>query len=66
LPLTFTGLSRSRGYRLLVDSKPLDQSIHGNDFWQTDYDASTKSWRQTFNIPAASESRQNIELKYAP
>jgi hypothetical protein len=66
LPLTFTGLARPRGYQLFMNGKPLDQSVHGNDFWQTDYDASTKSWRQTFNIPAAPESRQTVELKYAP
>jgi hypothetical protein len=66
LPLTFTGLSRPRGYQLFVNGKPLDQSIHGNDFWQTDYDASTKSWRQTFNIPAVPESKQVVQLKYGP
>jgi hypothetical protein len=66
LPLTFTGLSQSRGYRLFVDGKPVDQSVHGNDFWQTDYDVLTKSWRQTFNIPADSGARQTVELKYAP
>jgi hypothetical protein len=66
LPLTFTGLARPRGYQLFMNGKPLDQSVHGNDFWQTDYDASTKSWRQTFNIPVAPESRQTVELKYAP
>jgi hypothetical protein len=66
LPLTFTGLSRSRGYRLFVDGNPVDQSVHGNDFWQTDYDAATKSWRLTFNIPAAPEQRRIIQLKYAP
>jgi hypothetical protein len=66
LPLTFTGLSQPRGYRLFVDGKSLDQSVRGNDFWQTDYDASTKSWWQTFNIPAVPNSHQIVQLKYAP
>jgi len=29
----------------------LDQSVHGNDFWQTDYDAKTQSYQLTFNLP---------------
>jgi hypothetical protein len=66
LPLTFSGLSHPRGYRLFANGKPVDQSVHGKDFWQTDYDALTKSWRQTFNIPAAPGSREVVELKYAP
>lgn len=63
LPLTFTGLSQPRGYRLFVDGKPLGQSVHGNDFWQTDYDTATRSWRLTFNIPAAPDRRHLIQLK---
>jgi hypothetical protein len=66
LPLTFTGLSRPQSYRLFVNGNPLDQSVHGNDFWQSDYNATTKSWRLTFNIPAAPERRQTIQLNYVP
>ncbi|MBT4757527.1 MAG: hypothetical protein HOO08_03950, partial [Opitutae bacterium] len=29
----------------------LDQSVHGNDFWQTDYDAKSNSFKMTFNLP---------------
>ncbi len=29
----------------------LDQSIHGNDYWQTDYDAARNSYKMTFNLP---------------
>ncbi|MBT3193211.1 MAG: alpha/beta hydrolase fold domain-containing protein [Verrucomicrobia bacterium] len=29
----------------------LDQSIHGNDYWQTDYDAASRSYKMTFNLP---------------
>ena len=28
----------------------LDQSVHGNDFWQTDYDALTNPFKVTFNL----------------
>ncbi|MBN8421779.1 MAG: hypothetical protein J0L73_22880 [Verrucomicrobia bacterium] len=51
VPVTFTGLNASKGYILTVDGQGLDQSVNGNDFWQTDYDSSVQSWRQTFNIP---------------
>ena len=51
LPVTFTGLASHRGYELRVNGGPFSQSIHGNDYWQTDYDPSTKSWSQTFNLP---------------
>ena len=50
VPVTFNSLTSCRGLTLFVDDKPLDQSIHGNDFWQTNYDAETKTWSQTFNV----------------
>ncbi len=48
--LTFDGLSDYRGYRLLVDGVEVDQSVHGNDYWQTDYNAHTQRWAQTYNV----------------
>ena len=29
----------------------LDQSIHGNDYWQTNYDAASRRYIMTFNLP---------------
>ncbi len=51
VPVTFTGLSTTRGFTLFIDDKPLNQSIHGNDFWQTNYDPESKTWSQTYNVP---------------
>jgi hypothetical protein len=51
LPVTFTGLASHRWYELRVNGGSFSQSIHGNDYWQTDYDPSTESWSQTFNLP---------------
>ena len=51
VPVTFTNLHNYRGYRLQLDGTVLDQSVHGNDFWQTAYDASSGTWIMTFNIP---------------
>src|ERR1043166_5732279 len=53
VPVTFTGLRDYRGYELWVDGRQLDQSVHGNDFWQTDYDEIHRQWRLTFNVPRA-------------
>lgn len=55
VPIRFDGLATADGYALyeVVDGEeqPLDQSRHGNDFWQTDYETSTGAYRMTFNIP---------------
>jgi len=64
LPVTFTGLSRHRGYELRLDGRPFSQSIHGNDYWQTDYDPSTRAWSQTFNLPR--NDRQPLRLEFGP
>ena len=53
IPITIESLPQHRPYTLYIDEVPLDQSIHGNDFWQCDYDDVKDSWSQTFNIPAA-------------
>ena len=38
------------GLNSLVDGHPLNQAVHGNDFWQTDYDAAQGRWRLTYNL----------------
>lgn len=57
--MSFTGLSSPKGYVLTLDGVPLDQSVHGNDFWQTDYDAAAQTWSLTYNLPPfAGEARK--------
>ncbi|MDA3924485.1 MAG: hypothetical protein PF904_07295 [Kiritimatiellae bacterium] len=55
VPVCFEGLRTAEDYFLyqIKDGKEvqLDQSIHGNDFWQTDYDAATDTYKMTFNLP---------------
>ncbi len=63
LPVTFTGLSDYTGFELRVDGKPLNQSIHGNDFWQTDYDTVKKEWSRTYNIPRDGAGTTRLELR---
>jgi hypothetical protein len=66
IPVTFTGLSSHCGYTLEIDGRALDQSVHGNDFWQTDYDPSTRRWSHTYNIPAAGGKPRTIHFQQLP
>jgi len=67
VPIRFDGLATADGYALfeVVDGeeKPLDQSRHGNDFWQTDYDAASGTYRITFNIPLDGKPASRWVLK---
>jgi hypothetical protein len=55
VPLRFEGLHAATGYTLYRSKggtlKALDQAVHGNDFWQTDYDPKSNSWKRTSNLP---------------
>lgn len=55
VPVRFEGLQSPTGFRLyqVLSGKkvPFDQSVHGNDFWQTDYDATTGLYSVSFNLP---------------
>lgn len=62
VPITFTDLTSSRPFTLTVNGEPIDQSIHGNDFWQTDYDPDSRRWSRTYNIPIADKQPRKIEF----
>lgn len=66
VPVTFTGLSQPRGYRLFVDDKPLDQSVHGNDFWQTDYIPGSECFQITFNVLPTGKRPHTLRLTRTP
>jgi hypothetical protein len=66
VPVTVTGLSRPDGFHLLVDGKPLDQSVHGNDFWQTDWSPIDQTWSQTFNVPASAAGTIRLRFESRP
>ncbi len=67
-PMTFAGLKQPAGYQLwqTVDGKrsKVDQSVHGRDFWQTDYDPATKTYRQTYNVPLDSQGDQPRAVRF--
>jgi hypothetical protein len=54
VPITIRGLSSYRIpilYRKNSEKwEKVDQSHHGNDFWQTDYDPVSNTWEFTYNI----------------
>ncbi len=60
VPLTFMGLNSRKGFKLyeVINGKPkvIDQSVNGNDFWQTDYDVVNNSWSMTYNILMESQN----------
>ena len=62
VPITFTGLSSSRSYTLRVDGEPVDQNVHGNDFWQTDYDPVKRRWSRSYNVPITDDKAHTIKL----
>ena len=62
VPVTFTGLSSPFGHELRVDGRMLEQSVHGRDFWQSDYDSSRQTWSLTFNVPAR-KVNQRLQLQ---
>jgi len=66
IPMTFAGLTSLRGHQLLFDRQPINQSVHGNDFWQTDFDAATQSWSLTYNLPITDNKSHTIQLTKTP
>ncbi|NOS69189.1 MAG: hypothetical protein HOP33_04585 [Verrucomicrobia bacterium] len=65
VPVTFSGLGDYRDFELLVDGQPLNQAVHGKDFWQTDYDASRKQWQVTYNVLRDGSGPSRLELRHS-
>jgi hypothetical protein len=55
VPVKFSGLPDFRDYLLRRDDgqgfMKVDQSVHGRDFWQTDFNPVAKTWSLTYNLP---------------
>ncbi|MCP4262374.1 MAG: hypothetical protein GY774_33465 [Planctomycetes bacterium] len=67
VPIRFEGLKSSVGLRLyrIVNGEPMpfEQAVHGNDFWQTDYNPAQDTWSITYNIKLASEKPNTFLFK---
>ena len=68
VPITIKGLSRHDGWRLqqMRDGawQHVDQSVHGNDFWQTRYDGAVGAYELSFNVH--NRGRQMYRLIWSP
>ncbi|MEM7012410.1 MAG: LamG domain-containing protein [Verrucomicrobiota bacterium] len=64
VPITFTGLTSHACLQLLMNGEVFDQSVHGSDFWQTDFDSRTGTWSRTYNVPAPAPGESHkLQLK---
>jgi len=67
VPIRFEGLKTAAGYAIYEvvngEEQKLDQSVHGNDFWQTDYDAASSTYKMSFNLPVDGKSSSEWVLK---
>ena len=54
VPVTVTGLSTCRNICLFEHRdggwRKIDQSVQGNDFWQTEYDPEACTWTRIYNV----------------
>jgi hypothetical protein len=66
VPVTFTNLSSAQNSTLSVDGVPLNQSVHGNDYWQTDYDPVSRTWSRTYNLAVTDGKPHTITLEPTP
>ncbi len=71
VPFTFTGLTDYRSPLLEENVNgvwtPLNQAVHGNDFWQCDYNAEAGTWEITFTVKLDGADYQSVEsLMSAP
>ncbi len=68
VPVTFSGLTDYR--RPLLEQKegdqwkPVNQAVHGNDFWQTDYRADDSTWEITYSLPLDTDEDRPIERHF--
>jgi hypothetical protein len=68
VPLTVTGLRDYRGFRLerQVGGSwiEIDQSYHGKDFWQADFNPSDRRWEITFSLPLDTPQDERTTQKF--
>jgi hypothetical protein len=65
VPITITGLPTHRGGGFTIDGTPSDQAVHGNDFWQSDFDPETATWSQTVTVPLPEDKVHDVQVSAA-
>jgi hypothetical protein len=65
VPVTFTGLEDYRAPALeeQVGTRwiPVNQAVHGNDYWQCDGNTESEAWEITFTLRLDSEDYQSLD-----
>lgn len=69
VPITLCGLRTYQAPRLELrepggEWQAVDQSVHGKDFWQTDYLADSGTWEVTYSVPSDTANDQRICREY--
>jgi hypothetical protein len=70
VPVTISNLSTYRHPKLFQKIKgrwvKVDQQVHGNDFWQTEFNASDGTWDITYNVnlDTKKDKRKETEFKF--
>jgi len=69
VPITICGLRTCRRPTLQLreprgEWQAVDQSVHGSDFWQTDYAADTATWEVTFSVPSDTPGDRPTRREY--
>lgn len=68
VPITFEGISRRVTGALLElrpeGGKPVDQSVHGSDFWQLDRDTTDNTWAITYNVCLDTGADKPVERRF--
>ena len=68
VPVTLKGLPTPVGYELLLqegsDWVPLNQAVHGKDFWQATRNVSDGTWDLTFNLPLVGPDPRGLALNH--
>jgi len=52
--------------KLEPPTQPLDQTVHGNDFWETSFDPVSKTYTLTYNLPLDGKPNTTWILKKLP
>ncbi|MEP1486830.1 MAG: hypothetical protein ABJK28_00225 [Algibacter sp.] len=70
VPLTITNVPNYKTPELFRKEngkwKKVNQEIHGNDFWQTEYNAINQTWDISFNInlDSPNDTKQTLDFKF--
>ena len=62
IPMRFDNVSSSY-CDLYCNDERFNEEVHGNDFWQTDYDPKTQSFSHSFNVPFDGKNSLHFTLK---